>query len=198
MKEIDARQLECPRPVMLVKEQIERENPESLDVMVSGETARENVSRFAGSRGYSVECTPEGGDYRLRLLKSAEAPGTSGSPAENRDSGGSVALFITSNKFGEGDGELGQALMKAFINILDEVSPRPETIIFANSGVHLAVEGSSVLEALRELEGKGVRILSCGTCLQHYGLKEKLGCGTVSNMYSIAETLFGSSKVIKL
>lgn len=198
MKEIDARQLECPRPVMLVKDLIEKENPESFTVMVSGETPRENVSRFAESRGYSVECVPEAGGYRLRLYKNATAPAPSGSPQQARDSGGAVVLFISSNKFGEGDDDLGKALMGTFIDILGEVSTQPETIILANSGVHLAVEGSAVLDALKEFENRGVRILSCGTCLQHYGIKEKLRCGTVSNMYAIAEILFGAARLIKL
>ena len=198
MKEIDARQLECPRPVMLVKDHIEKENPESFTVMVSGETPRENVSRFAESRGYSVECVPEAGGYRLRLSKNASAPAPSGSPLHARDAGGAVVLFISSNKFGEGDGDLGKALMETFVDILGELSTPPETIILANSGVHLAVEGSAVLDALKDLEDKGVKILSCGTCLQHYGVKEKLRCGTVSNMYAIAETLFGAARIVKL
>ena len=74
----------------------------------------------------------------------------------------------------------------------------PDAIILLNAGVKLTVEGSPVLEDLVALEGKGVELLACGTCLGHFGLKDKIVVGQVSNMYSIAETLLGAGKVVAL
>jgi intracellular sulfur oxidation DsrE/DsrF family protein len=66
---------------------------------------------------------------------------------------------------------------------------RPDIIIFYNTGVKLAVQDSEVLEDLKALSDKGVEILVCGTCLNFFGIKEKLGVGIVSNMYDIASTM---------
>ena len=67
--------------------------------------------------------------------------------------------------------------MKAFFKTLVE----PKKIIFINSGVKLTIEGSEVIEEIKELEKRGVEALSCGTCLDFYGLKEKLQVGVISN-----------------
>jgi selenium metabolism protein YedF len=81
---------------------------------------------------------------------------------------------------------------------LGEVEPLPQTIIFFNSGVKLVVEGSPVVEDLQALKAQGIEILACGTCLGHYGLKERVAVGEVSNMYTIAETMLGAGKVVSL
>ena len=73
----------------------------------------------------------------------------------------------------------------------------PRTILFYNGGASLSCEGSPLLEDLRELEAQGVEILTCGTCLNFYGLTDKLAVGSVTNMYSIVETLLAASSVIK-
>ena len=61
----------------------------------------------------------------------------------------------------------------------------------------MTVEGSSSLEDLKNLEAQGVEILTCGTCLNHYGLTEELAVGGVTNMYAIVEKLAGAGKVVK-
>jgi selenium metabolism protein YedF len=97
---------------------------------------------------------------------------------------------------GFGDPQLGSILVKAFVNTLASVSPLPSAIVCYNRGVFLALKGSPVLDALRELSGRGVRILVCGTCLDYYKQKENLAAGQVSNMYDIAEILLGAGHVI--
>ncbi len=69
-------------------------------------------------------------------------------------------------------------------------------MIFYNSGVLLATEGPQ-LEDLKALSESGTEILACGTCLEFYGIKDKLAVGTVSNMYTIVEKLSGAAKVIR-
>ena len=98
---------------------------------------------------------------------------------------------------GHGNDELGKALMKGFIYALSQLEELPRTILFYNGGAHLTVEGSASLEDLKTMEAQGVEIMTCGTCLDFYGLKDKLAVGTVTNMYSIVETLSNASKVIK-
>jgi len=74
--------------------------------------------------------------------------------------------------------------------------PQPRKLIFANSGVKLAIEGSDVVGYIKEMEKKGVEVLSCGTCLNFYGIKEKLQVGVISNMYDIIESLMEADKVV--
>lgn len=81
---------------------------------------------------------------------------------------------------------------------MGEVQPLPDTIIFLNSGVKLVATDSPVLEDLQDLAGRGAAILACGTCLGHYGLKEQVAVGEISNMYTIAETLLNAGKVVSL
>ena len=88
--------------------------------------------------------------------------------------------------------------MTAFVQVLHEITPQPDTIIFINSGVKLVTEGSQVIEDLREMEEKGISLLACGTCLDYFELKERLAVGRVSNMYEIAETMLSAGKVVML
>ncbi len=99
---------------------------------------------------------------------------------------------------GRGDDELGGILIRSFLHTLSEVEPLPATMIFINSGVKLTVEGSPVLEDLRLLEEKGIGIVACGTCLGYFELKEQVGVGEISNMYTIAETLLAAGNVVRL
>ena len=70
-------------------------------------------------------------------------------------------------------------------------------IALYNGGAALTCEGSAMLEDLKELEAQGVEILTCGTCLNFYGLTEKLAVGSVTNMYTIAEKLTQAGNVVK-
>jgi selenium metabolism protein YedF len=94
--------------------------------------------------------------------------------------------------------ELGHVLIRGFFHTLGEVEPLPDAIIFFNSGVKLVVEGSPVVDDLQALVAEGVEILACGTCLSYYDLKESIAVGTVSNMYTIAETMLAAGRLVYL
>ena len=87
--------------------------------------------------------------------------------------------------------------MKGFLFALSQLESLPQTILFYNGGAKLTVEGSGSLEDLKAMEAQGVEILTCGTCLNHYGLTEQLAVGGVTNMYAIVEKLAGAEKVVK-
>lgn len=108
-----------------------------------------------------------------------------------------TVLVLASDAMGNGDDELGRLLMKGFFYATVEQVQLPETILFYNSGVFLTTEGSAVLNDLKELESRGVRLLSCGTCLNHYGLFDKLKVGEVTNMYELASLMFQAGKIIR-
>ena len=98
---------------------------------------------------------------------------------------------------GSGNDELGATLMKGFIYAVSQLEELPKTMLFYNGGVKLTTEGSASLEDLKSLQAQGVEILSCGTCLNFYGLSEKLAVGEVTNMYAIVEKLNGASHIVK-
>jgi len=99
---------------------------------------------------------------------------------------------------GKGDDELGSVLMRSHLHALSEVTPRPDTLIFFNTGVTLATEGSPVLDELKVLVERGAQILLCGTCLGHFDLKGKVAVGEISNMYAITETMMRAGRVVNL
>lgn len=108
-----------------------------------------------------------------------------------------VVGFITASVLGMGDEQLGRILMRSFIKTLKELNPLPERLIFVNSGVRLTTEGSELIADLRELEAHGVRMLSCGTCLDYYQLKDALAVGTVTNMFEIVTSLVAADRVLR-
>jgi selenium metabolism protein YedF len=108
-----------------------------------------------------------------------------------------TVVVISSKAMGHGGDELGTALMKGFLYALSQQEQLPSTILFYNGGASITCEGSVSLEDLRSMEAQGVEILTCGTCLNFYGLTEKLAVGTVTNMYTIVEKMNGADLIIK-
>ena len=106
-------------------------------------------------------------------------------------------VAVDTDAMGRGSDELGRTLMKGFLFALGQLPQPPKTLLFYNGGAHLTCEGSASLEDLRALAEKGTEILTCGTCLNYYGLTEKLAVGGVTNMYAIVETLANAGKVIQ-
>jgi selenium metabolism protein YedF len=172
---------------------------DKVTTIVDNTTAMSNVSRMAAREGFAVETEEKDDGLYLHMSKmsdpSAESAVVTGSAG---GATGPTVVLIPNDGMGRGDDELGGILMRSFLHTLEEVEPLPDTIIFLNAGVKLTVEGSLVLEDLEALEQRGVEVLACGTCLGHFGLKDKIVVGQVSNMYSIAEALLGAGSVVAL
>ena len=98
---------------------------------------------------------------------------------------------------GEGDPELGSSLMEMALFTLSKQETPPKALVFMNGGVRIPCRAGQCAEALQSLEEKGVQILVCGTCLNFYGLTDRILAGTVSNMYEILACL-QSGAVISL
>lgn len=98
---------------------------------------------------------------------------------------------------GGGNEELGRLLMKGFVYALTQLDELPETVLIYNGGAKLSVEGSQSLEDLKTLEAQGVEVLTCGTCLNYYGLTDQLRVGSVTNMYEIVEKMAGARVVVR-
>lgn len=216
MKEIDARGLACPQPVILARKAM-KAGERAILICVDNFVAAENLKRLADSQGYAVTVEKEGEDYALTLVGGQKAAGGAephpGGGTEKREktsvdtlreqgmpgtAPASWAVFVGRDIIGAGDRELGGNLMRMYFYTLTQREELPGAILFMNDGVKLPALDGQIREHLRTLEERGVRILVCGTCLSFYGLMEKLKVGTVSNMYDIVEEMGRWSKVISL
>jgi selenium metabolism protein YedF len=193
---VDARGLACPQPVIQTRNALRESS--NLTVVVDNDTAVKNVTRMAEKLGHTVQTEPRGDGIYLHIRGEGTAPVElqvgKATPAE-----GPLVLVVPSEFMGRGEHkELGNILVRAFFHTLGEVEPLPQTIIFFNSGVKLVAEDSPVMEDLCALSEQDIEILACGTCLEYYGLKDKLAVGEISNMYTIAEMMLGAGRVVKL
>ena len=194
--EVDARGLDCPKPVIQTKKALEKLKEGSLVTVVDNAIAKENVSKLAKSMNLHYNVAEKNGYFYIDIFKGEEmGPEILG---EEKPTLNDLVILMGKDKLGEGSDELGEVLIQGYFYTLTEVEPFPKAILFVNSGVNLTVEDSPVIDHLRTLESKGVEVLSCGTCLDYFGLKEKLGVGGVSNMYTIVETMNGAKNTISL
>lgn len=191
----------CPIPVVKTRKAMETiKGSEVVETLVDNEIAVENLKKMAGQMGYQVKDQKlEEGKYSVQIMVT-EAEKTEKIQADICDCRPTAAsdkvAVIRSNVMGEGDPELGKVLIKGFIYALSQQEELPKIILFYNGGAYLTCEGSASLDDLKELEHRGVKILTCGTCLNFYGLSEKLKVGEVTNMYEIAETMSKASLIV--
>jgi len=200
-KYVDARGLACPQPVVLTRKAILEADAEKVHVVVDGKVSAENVRRMGRSLGCEVSVEEAEGEIHIVLSKgedvSAAAARQPMPSLESPAPSPKIVVLVTSDLFGTGPEALGRILMRAFIKTLRDLDPRPGKIIFANSGVRLTTEGSTLIEDLRALENEGTEIISCGTCLDYYHLTDGLRVGSVSNMYEIASALLEADRVVR-
>ena len=106
-------------------------------------------------------------------------------------------LYLCSDQFGMGEIELGRKLLEIYLEELAHSDVKIDLVGCSNSGIFLTTDGSRVIESLRLLEKKGARIASCGTCLDHYHLREKLLIGEVGTMDMTVQALATADRVIR-
>lgn len=191
---------QCPIPVVKTMNVIKGLSEASVvDVHVDNETAVQNVSKMAKSKNLPVTMEKIS-DTDYRLLIQVESPGIEIADAEVSCAVvrlSDTVVAIASRGMGHGSDELGEKLMKGFLYALSQQEELPSAIIFYNGGAYNTCEGSPSVEDLKNMEAQGVEILTCGTCLDYYGLKDKLAVGNVTNMYDIVDHLMKAGKVIK-
>lgn len=203
-KIVDARGMACPLPVVNTKKAAEEMNGgDVLTVLVDNEIAVQNLQRFAAHKGFvaSAEKKAEK-EYAVTIQIAGAAALTVIAEEEEVTCGPDrrrkgLLVVLSASTMGSGDEKLGTALMKAFVFALTKQDQLPETILCYNSGAFLTCQGADTLEDLKALEAEGVTILTCGTCLDFYGLKDKLAVGGVTNMYDIVERMETARAVIK-
>ena len=199
-RQIDARGMECPQPVMLVRTAILEPGVDTVHIVVDDDASAENIPRMAKSHGWTATVQRSDREFQILLRRTENAQTLAETPPAGQPTSPQsikTVVFVDSNLLGTGDEELGRTLMRMFLKTLKDVSPRPSDMIFVNSGVRLTTAGSESLDDLGELERMGVRIYSCTTCLNFYHIKESLQVGMMSNMFEIASTLMAADRVVR-
>ena len=190
----------CPIPVIKTKKAMDAlTGPETIEVLVDNEIAVQNVTKMAKGAGGEGSSEKLGEASFKVTVKMQGAPKNDSQedPACAPDARSNTIVVVASDRMGEGNDELGKVLIKSFIFAVTQLEQLPKTMLFYNGGATLTTEGSVSLEDLKSLEAQGVEILTCGTCLDYYGLKDKLAVGGVTNMYSIVEPMAGAGRIIR-
>ena len=194
----------CPIPVVKTLNAIkELKGADVIETLVDNETAVQNLIRMADKKGCKVNAEKISDNEFKVTIEVGEAVLATPVDTENvvcelpKNGKKNTVVVISSKAMGHGGDELGTALMKGFIFALSQQETLPTTILFYNGGANIPVEGSVSLEDLKNMEAQGVEILTCGTCLNFYGLTDKLAVGEVTNMYTIVEKMTGADLIIK-
>ena len=205
LKVVNAMGDACPIPVVKTKNAIkELSGAGMVETLVDNEIAVQNLTKFGNSKGFTVSSEKKTEKdftvtFQIPENSTTSTPAAeSAVPACTPDSKkhGLVAV-LSANTMGNGEEQLGKILMKSFIFALTKQDQLPEIILCYNSGASLTCEDSDSLEDLKSLEAEGVKILTCGTCLDFYGLKEKLAVGGITNMYEIVEIMESAGTIVR-
>ena len=198
MKEIDARGLACPAPVLQTKAAIEEMNPDLIKVIVDNEASKQNVSRFLKSQNFDTEEQKDGNDFYVIGKRDTGISSKDSSQEKVKPDTKKIMVMLATDRLGYGDDELGLKLMISDIKTLEEMGPELWRLVFVNNGVKLTIEGSEVLPVLKAYEKEGLHILVCGTCLTHFGLLDQKQVGETTNMLDIVTAMQLADKVISI
>ena len=194
MKTFDFSGLECPGPVIETKKYIDQNaGTKEISIIVDNHAASENVSRFLSNSGF--ETSMEKGEKSIKItgIRGESFEKDEGTKEPKKE--GSTLIMFTNKTLGSGSPELGEKLMLNFIKTLFEME-NLWRLVFVNESVKLTVGEAQTIEALKNLENKGVSILVCGTCLEYFGILKDKEVGETTNMLDIVTSLEVADKVI--
>lgn len=203
INELDCRGINCPAPVLQVRDALEKETPDSITVLVDNEAARQNVIRFLEHRNYLVSSEMLGDEFRVVGTRTEaenvpEMPSETPASRQRRVGEKKIMVLVTSTHMGHGDDGLGDMLMFNFVKTLKEMGSDLWRVAFVNSGVSFTAEGSEAVPILQELAGGGVQITACGACLAYFHLLDKIQVGEVTNMLEIVTSMKDADSVVTI
>ncbi|MCX5877420.1 MAG: sulfurtransferase-like selenium metabolism protein YedF [Deltaproteobacteria bacterium] len=196
---LDCRGLACPQPVIRAKELLDSLAQGTVEVLVDNEAAQSNLERFGKSQGCTVGIRASGDTRHITISKGPRGDAARAvAPEDYRCDlpGTDLIVVIPADTMGRGNDALGEVLMRAYTKTLKHLSPLPAKIFFYNAGVKITATESDLIAPLQELADLGVKIYSCGTCLDFFNLKDSLLVGKSSNMFEIMDAMAKASKVI--
>lgn len=190
----------CPLPVVEAKKaMVQAEEGEMIRVLVDNEIAVQNLTKMAQQKHCAVsDGRTEDNNFYVDIVTGEKTEETEEEPISCMPTdNGKTVVVLGADTMGSGNDELGHALMKGFVFALTQMESVPDTILLFNGGARLSSEVPETIADLKKLEEVGAEILTCGTCLNFYGLTDKLAVGSVTNMYVICEKMTEAGKVIR-
>lgn len=196
--QIDCRNLDCPKPVIKTRDAItELKIGDELEILLNTKASIANVQKFLKSNEFTYEINQDENGAKIKLIKRTELKDTDTSVYScDVPEARKKAIFLKDNKIGEDP--LGSKLIQSFLGSLNSMpmNERPSAIICVNHGVLLTTERANPCYGiLKDLSASGVRVISCGTCLDALKLTDKLGVGEVGNAYEIMQILLNYDAV---
>lgn len=197
-REIDARGENCPKPFILTKKALDEGKKETITTIVDNKIAVENVSKLVESMGLVCSVEEKDKDFYIVIQNSGDGDTKTEKDSNKGDNLNDTVVAFTKQRLGHGNDELGEVLIKGYIYTLTELDKKPKKLLFLNGGVLLTTGDAETIADLKKLEDMGVEILSCGTCLDYYGLQDELKVGQIANMYLIANAMNEAGNTINL
>lgn len=190
---IDARGIACPRPVLMMKAELEKISEGVVTIIVDNKGSSINVKNFCEANGCTVTVTEKDGCYQIDAAK-----GYTCDIAEDKSTDKNIVVFISGECVGSEEPELGKMLMKGFVGNLKNNTPLLKTLILVNNGVRMTTVNEETVAMIKELEAMGVEILSCGACLNYFNIVDELKVGKVTDAHTVGTRLYDADKVIRL
>ena len=189
--QIDCRNLACPEPVIRTKNALDGlKVGEKLEILVNSIAPKENISRFLKSQNVEFSVEQNGAETKIAAVK-----GESKLELTNFDefvceiTPKTKKTVVYLNEEYAGSGDVGVSLLAKFLGALLQVE-KPEYVICVNNAVKITTNRAHPsFKPLKDLEAAGVKILSCGSCLEAYKLVSDLSVGEMSNAYEVMQIL---------
>ena len=189
--QIDCRNLACPEPVIRTKNALDGLRVgEKLEILVNSIAPKENISRFLKSQNVEFSVEQNGAETKIAAVKGEsklELTNFDEFVCEITPKTKKTVVYLNDEYAGSGD--VGVSLLAKFLGALLQVE-KPEYVICVNNAVKITTNRAHPsFKPLKDLEAAGVKILSCGSCLEAYKLVSDLSVGEMSNAYEVMQIL---------
>ena len=190
--QIDCRNLACPEPVIRTKNALEGlKNGERLEILVNSIAPKENISRFLRNQNVEFSVEQNGAETKITAVKGEsklELTNFDEFVCEIMPKTKKTVVYLNEEYAGSGD--VGVSLLAKFLGALLQVDNKPEYVLCVNNAVKMTTNRAHPsFKPLKDLEAAGVKILSCGSCLEAYKLVSDLSVGEMSNAYEVMQIL---------
>ena len=190
--QIDCRNLACPEPVIRTKNALEGlKKGEKLEILVNSIAPKENISRFLKNQNVEFSVEQNGTETKITAVTGAsklELANFDEFVCEITPKAKKTVVYLNEEYAGSGD--VGVSLLAKFLGALLQVDSKPEYVLCVNNAVKMTTNRAHPsFKPLKDLEAAGVKILSCGSCLEAYKLVSDLSVGEVSNTYEVMQIL---------
>ena len=198
MREVNAKGLPCPQPVIKTKEALESvKKGEKIKVILDNEASFRNVQKFVNAQKHKIVSTEKNGNEYIIIIEkvgdiSKEVPISCEIPTEQKQD---TFIIIATDTMGKEE-KLGKILMKAYFETMLVHNLLPDRIFFMNTGIKLTTIEKDFIPLIKELEKKGVEIYTCGTCLKYFQLEDQLKVGKRAGTDVYLEGIFYFKKTV--